>query len=49
MSSPLNDLDQRQVRIEKLNRIKAAGYKPYAEKYIRTHYLSTASQLPIGT
>ena len=49
MSSPLDDLDQRKVRIEKLNRIKSAGYKPFAEKYERTHYLSVANNLPIGT
>lgn len=49
MSSPLDDLDQRKVRIEKLNRIKDAGYKPYAERFDRTHYLSVANNLPIGT
>ncbi|PCJ59188.1 MAG: lysine--tRNA ligase [Planctomycetota bacterium] len=49
MSSPLDGLDQRKVRIEKLEKIKEAGNLPFAERYERTHYLHDASKLAIDT
>ncbi len=49
MSSPLNDLDQRKVRIDKMQKIKDSGKIPFAERYDRTHYLNDAAKLPIHT
>ena len=41
--------DLRQVRLDKLNKLKEAGYHPYPEKYVRSHLLNEAKTLPMGT
>ncbi len=41
--------EQREVRISKLERLRAAGVNPYPERYERTHTLAEARGLPVGT
>ena len=41
--------DLRQVRLDKLKKLTDAGHHPYPEKYDRTHLLSDAKKLEMGT
>lgn len=41
--------DLRQVRIDKLARLREAGIEPYPERFERTHTLGEAAALPDGT
>jgi len=40
---------ERDIRIEKLNKIKEMGIIPYKERYEKSHTLKEAKELPIGT
>jgi len=44
-----NHLDERQVRQEKLEKIKSAGLNPYPEKFDKQNSLTQAKTLPEGT
>jgi lysyl-tRNA synthetase class 2 len=41
--------EQRDVRLSKLERLKAAGINPWPERFVRTHTLAEARALPAGT
>ena len=41
--------EQRDVRLKKLERLRAAGINPYPDRYERTHTLAEARALPEGT
>ena len=41
--------DERQIRIEKLNKIRESGINPYPDRSSKTHNLLDASKLEIGT
>lgn len=41
--------DEKEVRIEKVNKLREAGINPYAERCGRTHTLSEAKSLEVGT
>ena len=41
--------DQRRARVDKLDRLRAAGIHPYPERFERTHTLKAARELPEGT
>jgi len=41
--------DQRDIRIEKYRELKAMGVLPFKERFERTHSLSEAKVLPVGT
>src|SRR5690554_2803035 len=38
--------DQREIRIQKLDRLRAAGIDPYPERFERTHTFAEARALP---
>jgi len=42
-------IEERDVRIKKLKEIEEMGIEPYRERYERTHSLSEAKKLPLGT
>ncbi len=41
--------DLRQIRLEKLERLKKAGLHPYPERFEKTHSLAKARELALGT
>jgi len=50
MSNPETPLhDQREVRLQKLNAIRAQGLNPYPERFERTHTIAETIRTPEGT
>ncbi|HYC79352.1 MAG TPA: lysine--tRNA ligase [Planctomycetota bacterium] len=47
--APESREDQREVRVQKLARLRDAGINPYPERFDRTHLLAEAQSLPPGT
>ncbi len=45
----INSGDERQIRIEKINKMRTEGVNPYCEKASRTHTLEQARSLELGT
>lgn len=41
--------DLRQIRLDKLAKLRAAGIHPYPERFPKTHSIAQARELPIGT
>jgi len=41
--------EEREIRIEKLNKIKEMGILPYKERFEKSHSLKEARDLPVGT
>src|SRR5581483_3144262 len=46
--APMTD-DQRRARLEKLEKLRALGVTPYADRFDCTHVLADAAQLPDGS
>ncbi|MEZ0230930.1 MAG: lysine--tRNA ligase [Planctomycetota bacterium] len=41
--------DLRQIRLDKLAKLRAAGIHPYPERFPKTHSIAAARELPMGT